>query len=118
MFFSVILLFFKYCFKHHRSNIFNISGDRIAIMSGGVVQCCGSSLFLKNKYGVGYHMVMVKSENCNVESVTSVIRRHVKGACLENDVGKKAACHKIKSLCHNFRKSYFVLVWRSHGTDG
>ena len=26
-------------------------GDRIAIMAEGVVKCCGSSLFLKNKYG-------------------------------------------------------------------
>ena len=68
---------------------FNIAGDRIAIMSNGVVQCCGSSLFLKTKYGVGYHMVMVKSENCNVESVTSVVRQYVRGASLENDVGRK-----------------------------
>ena len=58
-------------------------------MSSGIVQCCGSSLFLKNKYGVGYHMVMVKSENCNVEVVTSVVKQYVGGACLENDVGKK-----------------------------
>ena len=28
-------------------------GDRIAIMSRGNVKCCGSSLFLKNLYGVG-----------------------------------------------------------------
>ena len=26
-------------------------GDRIAIMAAGTVQCCGSSMFLKNKYG-------------------------------------------------------------------
>jgi len=26
-------------------------GDRIAIMAGGRVQCCGSSLFLKKQYG-------------------------------------------------------------------
>ena len=29
----------------------DLLGDRIAIMAEGVVQCCGSSLFLKNKYG-------------------------------------------------------------------
>ena len=34
-------------------------------------------------------MVMVKSENCNVEIVTSVVKQYVGGACLENDVGKK-----------------------------
>ena len=29
-------------------------GDRIAIMANGKVRCCGSSLFLKRLYGVGY----------------------------------------------------------------
>lgn len=28
--------------------------DRVAIMSKGRLECCGSSLFLKNKYGQGY----------------------------------------------------------------
>ena len=31
-------------------------GDRIAIMGNGKLICCGSSVFLKNKFGVGYHM--------------------------------------------------------------
>jgi len=29
----------------------DLLGDRIAIMANGVVQCCGTSLFLKNRYG-------------------------------------------------------------------
>ena len=29
----------------------DILGDRIAIMAHGGVKCCGSPLFLKNKYG-------------------------------------------------------------------
>lgn len=29
----------------------DLLGDRIAIMSQGEMQCCGSSLFLKKKYG-------------------------------------------------------------------
>eukprot|EP00981_Chlorochromonas_danica_P003709 scaffold684_cov167-Ochromonas_danica.AAC.8 len=39
----------------------DILGDRIAIMSNGGLVCCGSSLFLKNKYGVGYTLTIVKS---------------------------------------------------------
>ena len=31
----------------------DVLGDRIAIMSKGKLQCCGSSLFLKKKYGLG-----------------------------------------------------------------
>ena len=30
----------------------DLLGDRIAIMAEGVVQCAGSSLFLKGKYGM------------------------------------------------------------------
>lgn len=29
----------------------DLLGDRIVIMAGGELQCCGSPLFLKNKYG-------------------------------------------------------------------
>jgi ABC-type multidrug transport system ATPase subunit len=32
----------------------DVLGDRIAIMSQGQIKCVGSSLFLKNKFGVGY----------------------------------------------------------------
>ena len=38
----------------------DILGDRIAIMAEGKVQCVGSSLFLKNRYGVGYNLVISK----------------------------------------------------------
>lgn len=38
----------------------DILGDRIGIMTGGQVICLGSSLFLKNRFGVGYNLTMVK----------------------------------------------------------
>jgi ATP-binding cassette subfamily A (ABC1) protein 3 len=38
----------------------DILGDRIGIMAEGKVKCCGSSLFLKNRYGVGYNLVIAK----------------------------------------------------------
>lgn len=34
----------------------DILGDRIAIMAEGQLRCCGSSLFLKKRYGVGYQL--------------------------------------------------------------
>ena len=40
----------------------DILGDRIAIMADGVAKCCGSSLFLKNRFGVGYNLVIVKDK--------------------------------------------------------
>lgn len=41
----------------------DILGDRIAIISDGQLKCCGSSLFLKNTFGEGYHIKMVKKES-------------------------------------------------------
>mmetsp|Transcript_7608 Transcript_7608/g.12112 ORF Transcript_7608/g.12112 Transcript_7608/m.12112 type:complete len:1794 (-) Transcript_7608:303-5684(-) len=35
-------------------------GDRIAIMHKGLIKCCGSSLFLKTRYGVGYTLTIDK----------------------------------------------------------
>ena len=32
----------------------DILGDRVAVMADGQVKCCGSPLFLKRQYGVGY----------------------------------------------------------------
>ncbi|KAJ0400796.1 hypothetical protein ATCC90586_008083 [Pythium insidiosum] len=40
----------------------DILGDRIAIMAEGGLRCCGSSLFLKNKYGAGYNLTLVKED--------------------------------------------------------
>lgn len=43
----------------------DILGDRICIMAEGNVQCCGSSLFLKNRFGVGYNLVLAKHQSAN-----------------------------------------------------
>lgn len=55
----------------------DLLGDRIAIMSGGELQCCGSSFFLKKKYGAGYSLIMEKSLGCDVNKVTNLLRKHI-----------------------------------------
>ncbi|ESO83918.1 hypothetical protein LOTGIDRAFT_229502 [Lottia gigantea] len=65
----------------------DLLGDRIAIMADGVIKCCGSSLFLKKKYGAGYHMVVVKQAKCNVSKLTEVVKRFVPTATIESNVG-------------------------------
>lgn len=35
-------------------------GDRIGIMGEGKMICCGSSIYLKNRFGVGYNLTFVK----------------------------------------------------------
>lgn len=48
----------------------DILGDRIGIMVEGKLICLGSSLFLKNRFGVGYNLTIVKNtkdENPRIE---------------------------------------------------
>jgi ATP-binding cassette subfamily A (ABC1) protein 3 len=39
----------------------DILGDRIGIMAKGKMTCLGSSIFLKNKFGTGYNLTVVKA---------------------------------------------------------
>ena len=56
----------------------DILGDRICIMAEGNVQCCGSSLFLKNKFGVGYNLVLAKRHRANNPKIADdYIRKHL-----------------------------------------
>jgi ATP-binding cassette subfamily A (ABC1) protein 3 len=41
----------------------DVLADRIAIMSQGKLKTCGSSLFLKSRYGVGYYLTMVRNQD-------------------------------------------------------
>ena len=45
----------------------DILGDRIAIMTDGVVKCCGSSLFLKRLYGK--YLVLIRFDNLSYRSI-------------------------------------------------
>eukprot|EP00043_Microstomoeca_roanoka_P002430 m.38349 g.38349 ORF g.38349 m.38349 type:complete len:1691 (-) comp11480_c1_seq1:2027-7099(-) len=61
----------------------DILADRKAIMSRGRVQCVGSSLFLKSRYGVGYHLHLAKSDAFDADGVHAVISQHVQKATQE-----------------------------------
>nr|XP_022911287.1 ATP-binding cassette sub-family A member 3-like [Onthophagus taurus]XP_022911294.1 ATP-binding cassette sub-family A member 3-like [Onthophagus taurus] len=67
----------------------DLLGDRIAIMAGGQLQCCGTSFFLKKKYGAGYSLVMEKKSKCNVSEVTNALRRHIPNIEVQNDIGSE-----------------------------
>jgi len=55
----------------------DILGDRIAIMAEGDVQCTGSSLFLKNRYGVGYNLVIAKKNRDPAPQVDEFIQSRI-----------------------------------------
>ncbi|KAJ8964470.1 hypothetical protein NQ317_016593 [Molorchus minor] len=67
----------------------DLLGDRIAIMAGGELQCCGSSFFLKKKYGAGYSLIMDKSKECNVSRVTALLRKYIPDIEVHGNVGSE-----------------------------
>ena len=63
---------------HHMDEA-DILGDRIAIISKGKLQCCGTSLFLKGHYGNGYYVTLTKK----APEERPGTARTVKGVALE-----------------------------------
>ena len=71
--------------------------DRIAIMSAGKLACVGSPVFLKNRYGAGYHLTLArksasasqgKISGGDADGVLQLVRRYVgSNAMLASDVG-------------------------------
>uniref|UniRef100_A0AAY4BAQ1 ABC transporter domain-containing protein n=1 Tax=Denticeps clupeoides TaxID=299321 RepID=A0AAY4BAQ1_9TELE len=86
---------------HHMDEA-DLLGDRIAIMATGELQCCGSPLFLKNKYGAGYHMVIVKDALCNVSEITRLVQLHVPNAALESSAGAELSFILPKESTNRF----------------
>uniref|UniRef100_A0A8C9VWP8 ATP binding cassette subfamily A member 5 n=1 Tax=Scleropages formosus TaxID=113540 RepID=A0A8C9VWP8_SCLFO len=55
----------------------DILADRKAVISQGQLKCVGSSLYLKTKCGVGYHLKMSVNEGCEADNITSLVKQHV-----------------------------------------
>ncbi|KAJ7305756.1 hypothetical protein JRQ81_010122 [Phrynocephalus forsythii] len=90
----------------------DLLGDRIAIMAQGELQCCGSSLFLKHKYGAGYHMVMVKEPCCSIGEISRLIHHYVPKATLESNAGAELSFILPKESTHRFEALFTELELR------
>lgn len=55
----------------------DILGDRICIMAEGKVQCCGTSLFLKKRFGVGYNLVIAKKDMQKAPQIDQFIKSKI-----------------------------------------
>ena len=67
-------------------------GDRIAIMGKGKLICCGSSVFLKNKFGIGYNLTIVKKETTDKsDQIISTIQKIIPSSKVLSDVSAEVA---------------------------
>lgn len=66
-----------------------VLGDYIAIMAEGSLRVMGSPLFLKQRFGFGYELTLLRSPNATVPSddITALIATHVPDAYLKDEVG-------------------------------
>ena len=102
----------------------DLLGDRIAIMGDGKLCCCGSSLYLKNKYGVGYSLTIEKKNAVAFDSsaMTTVVHKFVPDALVLNDVGTEltfqlpfAASAKFANLFEQIEQNTSSLGVDSYG---
>ncbi|XP_074647073.1 cholesterol transporter ABCA5-like [Tubulanus polymorphus] len=67
----------------------DILADRKIFMNKGKLQCCGTSLFLKNKFGVGYHLNLVLENPDYSESIEAVVKQHIPSSFVTRQHGKE-----------------------------
>lgn len=84
----------------------DILGDRIAIMSDGELKACGSSFYLKKKFGDGYHLICVKGEDCDVKGITNLLRKYVPDILVESDIGSELSYN----LSEQYAADYEIML--------
>jgi ATP-binding cassette subfamily A (ABC1) protein 3 len=89
----------------------DVLADRIAIMSQGKLRCCGSSLFLKSRYGVGYYLTLVRNqENLkNTKKIEKFVTRHVDNAKIMNDFQGEVTFQLPSASSSQFSRLFEVL---------
>ena len=60
--------------------------DRIAIMNHGEIKCCGSPLYLKNKFGSGYRLTLAKNKNFNEEMFKKILDENLDNYFIESNI--------------------------------
>ncbi|XP_041532432.1 ATP-binding cassette sub-family A member 17-like [Microtus oregoni] len=90
----------------------DLLGDRIAIMAKGELRCCGSPAFLKQKYGGGYYMTLIKMPICDTVKLSSVVYQHIPNAILESSIGEEVVFILPKKTTSRFEALFTELEQR------
>lgn len=62
-------------------------------MADGRLECCGSSFFLKKRFGAGYHLVCVQKDECDPDDVTQLLKKYFPNISVSTDVGAELSYH-------------------------
>ncbi|XP_073151159.1 ABC transporter A family member 1 isoform X3 [Henckelia pumila] len=104
----------------HSMDEADVLGDRIAIMANGSLKCCGSSFFLKQKYGVGYTLTLVKTTP-TTSAAADIVYRHIPSAICVSEVGNELTFKLPLASSSSFESMFREIecyVQRSNPTVG
>ncbi|XP_047529226.1 phospholipid-transporting ATPase ABCA3-like [Vanessa atalanta] len=97
-------------------------GDRVAIMSSGRLQCVGSPYFLKQHYGVGYTLVIIKKEQFQIEYCTALISKYIPGTVIKEDRGIEVTynlpndySHVFEDMLNDLEKKADIINFQDYG---
>lgn len=76
----------------------DILGDRIAIISEGQLQCCGSSMFLKKQFASGYYLTLVVSDEARLRQTRESTEEAVANGINSSAVRANAAAAYIEHI--------------------
>ena len=55
----------------------DVLGDRIGIMAKGKMTCLGSSIFLKDKFGSGYSLAIIKKNSAQSQGIIEYLKENL-----------------------------------------
>ncbi|XP_070249641.1 ABC-type organic anion transporter ABCA8-like isoform X2 [Myotis yumanensis] len=84
----------------------DVLADRKVFLSKGKLKCAGSSLFLKKKWGIGYHLSLQLNEMCVQEKITSIVTKHIPDAKLSAKSEGKLVYTLPLERTHKFPELY------------
>ena len=84
----------------------DVLGDRIGIMAKGQLMCLGSSLFLKNRFGAGYRLSLVKKEKEIAKGLEAFLHVYFSGIKKHSETRKEVHYIIPRDQTSNF-KAFF-----------
>lgn len=84
-------------------------GDRIGIMSSGELKCCGSSIFLKNSFGIGYNLIIVKKNAQPSPEIKKLVLDIISKGNLLSDVSAEISFQLPLDMVHKFPELFNLL---------
>ncbi|XP_053608124.1 phospholipid-transporting ATPase ABCA1-like [Plodia interpunctella] len=102
----------------------DILGDRVAIMAHGQLQCVGSPYFLKQHYGVGYTLVVVKDEGFDMVACTDILSKYIPAIAVKEDRGTELTyslqsdlSHRFEDMLNDLERNVHVIKFKNYGLD-